>query len=136
MSETNEPRESGRRSWFGGSLRGLGDSALGLLETRLQILSVEWSEERDNLVRMLLIVFVILWSLHLAIVMGLIYLLLSASPENRVMVLGLAALALLLTAVGSGLGLRAWLKRRKPMFATTIAELRKDREWVRGKRSS
>lgn len=136
MSDTKGAGESGRRSWFGGSLRGLGDSALGLLETRLQILSVEWAEERDNLVRMLLIVFVILWSLHLAIVVGLIYLLLSASAENRVMVLGLAALALLLTAVGSGLGLRAWLKRRKPMFATTIAELRKDREWVRGKPSS
>ena len=131
----SEPSESGRRPWFGGSLRNLGDSVVGLLETRLQILSVEWAEERDNLVRMVLIVFVILWSLHLAIVMGLIYLLLAASAENRVMVLGLAALALLLTAVGAGLGLRAWLKRRKPMFATTLAELRKDREWIRGRSS-
>ena len=131
----SEPSESGRRPWFGGSLRTLGDSVVGLLETRLQILSVEWAEERDNLVRMVLIVFVILWSLHLAIVMGLIYLLLAASAENRVMVLGLAALALLLTAVGAGLGLRAWLKRRKPMFATTLAELRKDREWIRGRPS-
>ena len=130
-----ERSESGRRRWFGDSLRNLGDSVVGLLETRLQILSVEWAEERDNLVRMLLVVFVILWSLHLAIVVGLVYLLLASSAENRVMVLGLAALALLLTAVAAGLGLRAWLKRRKPMFATTIAELRKDREWIRGRSS-
>jgi hypothetical protein len=42
----SEPRESGRRPWFGGSLRRFGDSVLGLVETRLQILALEWAEER------------------------------------------------------------------------------------------
>ncbi len=131
----SESKESGRRPWFGGSVRRLGDSLLGLLETRLQILALEWAEERANLVRMMLLLFVILWSLHLAIVFGLLYLLMVVGDENRVTVLGIAALVLLLTAAGTGLGLRAWLKRRPPMFATTISELRKDREWVRGRRS-
>lgn len=125
--------EQGRGRWFGGSLRRLGDSMLGLLETRLQILALEWAEERVNLVRMLLVVFVVLWCLHLAIVLGLVYLLLVVGAEQRVTVLGYAALALLLTAAGAGLGLRHWLKQRRPMFATTIAELRKDREWIRGR---
>lgn len=132
MSETKEP---GRRAWFGGSLRRLGDSVVGLIETRLQILALEWAEERVNLVRMLMVVFVVLWCLHLAIVLGLVYLLMVVGDENRVTVLGLAALALLLTAGGCALGLRAWLKQRRPMFATTIAELRKDREWIRERRS-
>ena len=72
----SEAKESGRRPWFGGSLRRVGDSVLGLVETRLQILALEWAEERMNLsahgaahVRHPLV--------HaLAIVMGLIYLLL------------------------------------------------------------
>ena len=128
-----EPSEHGRSRWFGGSLRRLGDSVVGLLETRLQILGVEWAEERANLVRMLIVVFVLLWCLHLSIVLGLVYLLLVVGAENRVTVLGIAALVLLLTAAGITLGLRAWLKRRKPMFSTTLAELRKDREWIRGR---
>jgi uncharacterized membrane protein YqjE len=127
----SEPTDSGRRRGFGGSLRGLGDSMLSLVETRLAILSVEWAEERSNLVRLLMAVFISLWCLHLAVVVGLVYLLLAASAEHRVTVMGIAALVLLLIAAGTALGLRAWLKRRKPMFSTTINELRKDRDWLR-----
>ena len=129
----SDPKESGRRPWFGGSLRRFGDSVLGLVETRLQILALEWAEERVNLARMALLMFVILWCLHLAIVMGLIYLLLAVGDENRVAVLGIAALVLLSVSAGTALFLRGWLKRRPPVFATTIAELRKDREWIRGR---
>ena len=114
-------------------MRRVGDSVLGLVETRLQILALEWAEERMNLVRMGLLMFVILWCLHLAIVMGLIYLLLVVGDENRVAVLGIAALVLLSASAGTALFLRGWLKRRPPVFATTIAELRKDREWIRGR---
>jgi uncharacterized membrane protein YqjE len=45
--------------------------------------------------------------------------------------MGVGALVLLLAAGGIGLWLRSWLKRRPPMFGTTIAELRKDRDWIR-----
>ncbi len=86
-----------------------------------------------NLARMALLMFVILWCLHLAIVMGLIYLLLVVGDENRVAVLGTAALVLLSVSAGTALFLRGWLKRRPPVFATTLAELRKDREWIRGR---
>ena len=129
MTETSEPR---RRGW-GGSLRRFGDSMLGLIETRLGILSVEWAEERQNLTRLLLAVFTILACLQLAIVTGLVFALLAVSQEHRVAVFGIAALALVLTALGVGLWLRRWLKRRPPMFGTTIGELRKDRDWIRGK---
>jgi uncharacterized membrane protein YqjE len=129
MDDTSEPR---RRGW-GGSLRRFGDSMLGLVETRLAILSLEWAEERQNLTRLLLAVLAILACLQLAIVTGLVFLLLAVGQENRVAVMGIAALVLLLSAAAVGLWLRGWLKRRPPMFATTIEELRKDREWIRGK---
>src|SRR5206468_2081994 len=46
--------------------------------------------------------------------------------------LGLTALALLLGSLGGVVWMRWWLKRRPPMFATTVAELRKDRERLGG----
>ena len=131
MSETSE---SGRDRGWGGSLRRLGDNMLGLVETRMGILSLEWAQERQNLTRLLLWVFAILACLQLGIVMGLVFLVLVVGEEHRVAALGIAAGVLLLAAGGGSLGLRSWLKRRPPMFETTIAELRKDREWIRGRR--
>ena len=130
MDQASEP---GRGGGWGGSLRRFGDSMLGLVQTRIEILSLEWAEERGNLTRLLLTVFAILACLQLAIVTGLLFLLLVVGERNRVAVLGIAALVLLLAAVGGTLWLKAWLKRRQPMFGTTIAELRKDREWIRGR---
>lgn len=128
-----EGSESGRFRGLGGSLRRLGDSLMGLIETRLDILSLEWAEERASLTRLLLVVLAILVCLQLALVFGLLFLLLIVGEEHRVAVLGIAALALVLAAGGGALWLRSWLKRRSPMFETTIAELRKDREWIRGR---
>ncbi|HET9952308.1 MAG TPA: phage holin family protein [Candidatus Eisenbacteria bacterium] len=128
----NEKKESRRAGGLSGSLRRFGDSVLGLFETRVEIFSLEWAEERRNLTRLLLLVFAIVACLQLAIVMGLVFLMLAIGQEYRVAVLGIATLVLLLGVVVGVLWLRAWLKRRPPMFAVTIAELRKDREWIRG----
>ena len=127
----NEASESGGSAGLGGSLRRFGDSMLGLLETRMEILALEWAEERGNLARLLLVVMAILACLQLAIVVGFVFLLLVAGEQHRVAVLGVSALVLLIGAVGGALWLRRWLGRRPPMFRTTIAELRKDRERIR-----
>ncbi len=130
MSASTEHAPGG--GWSG-SLRRFGDSLIALLETRIDILSLEWAEERTNLVRLLLVVFAILGCLHLALVLGLVYVLLVVGEHHRVAVLGGAALVLLAAAAGGGLALRGWLRRRPPMFRTTVAELRKDRDWIRGR---
>jgi uncharacterized membrane protein YqjE len=129
----SDPSRPGRAGGLGVSLGEFGDSLLRLLETRIEILELEWAEERGNLTRLLLAVVGILICLQIAIVVGLVYLLLVVGEQHRVLTLGAVALALLLGAVGGALGLRRWLRRRPPMFRTTIAELRKDREWIRGR---
>lgn len=129
----NEAPEPGRARALGGSLRRFGETLLDLLETRVRILSLDWAEERGGLTRLLFVVLGILACLQLAIVLGLVFVLLAVGEEHRVAVLGIAALALFLAAAGGALGLRRWLKRRRPMFATTLDEIRKDREWIRGK---
>jgi uncharacterized membrane protein YqjE len=54
------------------------------------------------------------------------------APEQRALAVGIASLAMLLGAGGGALWLRAWLKSRPPMFAATVAELRKDRDRLKG----
>jgi uncharacterized membrane protein YqjE len=129
----NEAPETGRVETLGGTLRQFGDSLLGLVQTRLEILALEWAEERGNMTRLLLVVVAILACLQLAIVVGLVFLLLVVAAQHRVAVLGGAALVLLIGAGGGALWLRHWLRHRPPMFRTTVAELRKDREWIRGR---
>lgn len=130
MSETSE---SGRAKGLGGSLRRFGDSVVGLIQARLEIFSLEWAEERGALIRLILVAFAIAACLQLAIVLGLVFLLLAIGPQHRLAVLGIGALVLLLAAVGGAAGIWLWLRRRPPMFHTTIAEFRKDREWIRGR---
>lgn len=127
----SEPTESGRPEPAGASVRQFADSFLGLLQTRIEILALEWSEERANLTRLLLSIVGVLVCLQLALVVGLLFVLLVVSKQHRVAVLGVGALLLLFAAAAIALGLRSWLARRPPMFRTTVEELRKDRESLR-----
>jgi len=141
MSETERatPREgpaageAAPREGWGGSVRQFGDSLIGMIETRFEILALEWAEERGHLTRMLITVLAIVACLQLAIVIGLLFVLLAIGQEHRVAVLGVATLVLVLASGGTALWLKAWLESRPPMFRTTVAELRKDRSWIRGR---
>jgi len=115
-----------------GSVRRLVGGVLHVLETRLEILSTEVGEERYNLTRLALVALVILLCLQFGILLGVLFVVLAVSSEYRVAAIGISALILLLGALAGGLWMRWWLKRRPPMFATTIAELRKDRDRLRG----
>jgi uncharacterized membrane protein YqjE len=126
----NEKPESGLLGGLGDAARQLGESALDLLQTRIEILALDWAEERGNLARLVLVLLSVVACLQLAIVMGLVFLFLVVSEEHRVAVLGSVALVLLVAAAGATLWLRSWLRRREPMFGTTLSELRKDREWL------
>lgn len=122
---------AGLLAGLGDTARDFGESALDLLQTRLELLSLDWAEERSNLARLVLVLLSIVACLQLAIVMGLVFLFLVVSEEHRIAVLGSVALGLLLAAAGATLWLRSWLSKRPPMFDATRSELRKDREWLR-----
>jgi len=126
----NGKPDSGLIGGLADAARQVGVSALDLLQTRVEILALDWAEERGNLARLVLVLLSIVACLQLAIVMGLVFLFLVVSEEHRIAVLGSVALALLLAAAGATLWLRRWLRGRPPMFSTTLSELRKDREWL------
>lgn len=116
-----------------GSLRRLGRTLVRVLATRLEILSTEIAEERLNLTRLTLVALTVLFCVQTGLMLAIVFIVLAVSPDNRLMAIGLTALALLLGALGGVLWMRSWLKSRPPMFAATVAELRKDREHLGGR---
>jgi len=128
-TEAIPPRDEGLE----GSLRRLGRALIRVIATRLEIVSTELADERINLTRLALVAMVILFCVQTGLMLAVVFIVLAVSPGNRLVAIGLASLALLLGALGGMVWLRWWLKNRSPMFASTIAELRKDRERLGGR---
>ena len=124
---------SERHGGLFGSLRRLFDTFLALLWTRLELLSTEVAEERLNLARMVLIALGSLLCLQVGVILAILFVILVVGEHDRLAAIGIAALTLLLAALAGALWLRRWLNTRPPLFAATLAELRKDRERLRGR---
>jgi len=118
------PRDEGLE----GALRRIARALLGAIATRLEILSTELADERVNLTRLALVALTVLFCLQTGLMLAIVFIVLAVSPDNRLLAIGLTALALLLGSLGGVLWMRWWLKHRPPLFAATVAELRKDRE--------
>ena len=126
-----DPRPA-RDEGMTGSVRRLGRTLLRILQTRLEILSTEIADERMNLTRMALVALTVLFCVQTGLMLAIVFIVLAVSPDHRLLAIGVTALALLLAALVGVIWLRVWLKRRPPMFAATVAELRKDRERLGG----
>src|SRR5262249_55518774 len=103
-----------------------------VLVTRFEILGTELAEERVNLTKLALVALTVLFCLQVGLMLAILFFVLVIGSEHRLAAVGIAALLMLLGAAGGVLWMRGWLKARPPMFATTVAELRKDRERLRG----
>ena len=107
-----------------------------LVARKLMVLtrmSSELAEERMRLTRIVMVVLAALFCLQAGILLAVLFAVLAVGQEHVLLAIGIAALLLLLAAAGAGLWLRSWLKSRPPMFETTMAELRKDRDRLAGK---
>jgi len=129
-ADPQAPRSGGEG--LEGSLRRVTQSVAQVLQTRLEILSTEIAEERVNLTRLALGALLVLFCAQAGLLLGVLFIVLAVSNEQRLSAIGFASLGLLLGAAALALALRAWLKRRPPMFGATMTELRKDRERLRG----
>jgi uncharacterized membrane protein YqjE len=107
------------------SLRQLLHSALALAFTRVELLAVEWEEERRRLTSALVLVLMAVTLASMALVMLSLAIVLACPEAQR----GWAALGLALLYAAGTLGLlwrlRRWLRAWQP-FAGTLGELRKD----------
>jgi len=112
-----------------GSLLGrIGRTTVRGLSTRVELLALEWQEERLRLRQMLI------WSVAMLFLLAMAVLLITAAiiflvPEGaRVYVTAGFGLAYLCAAVGAWLGLRSRMKREP--FVDSVEQFKKDRVWL------
>jgi uncharacterized membrane protein YqjE len=116
------------------SLKRLARTAVGIVHTRLELLSLDVEEAKVRFLSILLFGAVAFLCLSLGLVMGAFWLVVAFWDTHRMLVLGL------LTGVFLGGGLLllvlvAWRARRGPrLFSATLGELEKDSEALGGRR--
>jgi len=115
------------------SAKRVGESALALLQNRLQLFAVELQEEKYRAIQALIWLLIALTLIFLGVAMGVGTLAVLVWIQWGVP--GLASLTLLLLAGGAVVLAIMWnrLKSAGTPFSGTIQELKKDGEWLRGK---
>lgn len=127
MSEPGLPAASGLFDSAGRLL----SSLLAVVQTRLELVSVDVSEAQQHLLRLIVASVAALFAVLIAVVLATLVLVMAYWDSQRLLVLGL--LSLVYFGLGSGIALLAVREaRRLPRaFASSIAELAKDRQQLR-----
>lgn len=114
------------------SLKALVLTFVSSLYTRFEIVATEIEEERERLEEMLLIGIAAVFALSVGVLLVSLFIVaVFWDTSYRLLVLGLVTLAYLGTGVGLGLLLRHKVRNKPRLFATTLAELAKDRDTLR-----
>ena len=114
-----------------GDVRGLASTGVRAVRTRLELASIELSEEKAWLVRFVLVAVAALYLVTFGLLLGICALTLWASEENRPAILG--AFTAVFLVVGIGCAVYIWLESRKrhPILQETIAVLKGDEQALR-----
>ena len=114
-----------------GDVRGLASTGVRAVRTRLELASIELSEEKAWLVRFILVAVAALYLITFGLLLGICALTLWASEENRPAILGGFTAAFLV--IGIGCAIYIWLqsRRRHPILQETIAVLKGDEQALR-----
>ena len=112
-------------------VRGLASTGVRAVRTRLELASIELSEEKAWLVRFVLVGVAALYLVTFGLLLGICALTLWASEENRPAILG--GFTAVFLVVGLGCAIYIWLqsRRRHPILQETIAVLKGDEQALR-----
>ena len=114
-----------------GDVRGLASTGVRAVRTRLELASIELSEEKAWLVRFVLVGVAALYLITFGLLLGICALTLWASEENRPAILG--GFTAVFLVIGIGCAIYIWLqsRRRHPILRETIAVLKGDEQALR-----
>ncbi|MEO5676249.1 MAG: phage holin family protein [Usitatibacter sp.] len=121
---------------FVGDIRGIASTGVRAVRTRLELVAIEFKEEKAWVVRFIVVAVAALYLLTFGLLLGIFALVMFASEANRPAILGIAAAVFL--AAGAGGAAYIWLqsKNRHPIFQETIKVLKGDesglQEMLRG----
>jgi uncharacterized membrane protein YqjE len=99
-----------------------------IVQTRVAIVATEFEEERERIRELVMFGFLALFFLSLGLTLVTLFFAMLLWEEHLVFVLGGCALLYLGLGAIAGIVLRRRLKARPRLFASTLAELAKDRD--------
>ncbi|MCL5060206.1 MAG: phage holin family protein, partial [Candidatus Thermoplasmatota archaeon] len=110
------------------SLKTLSASLIGIVHTRLELLSTDIAEEREHLIAFLLLALLALFCLGVGVLLLALMIVVAFWESHRLLALG--GLTGLFLIAGAGM---AWLalhkaRTRPRLFAASLAELSRDRQ--------
>ncbi len=112
------------------SLRKIGDSGVALLQNRLELFGLELQEQKERLVKVILLAIGMLFLGNMAALVVTVTIVVLAGPEARKPVLIILSLLYVLATVAAFFGLRKELNGGPPPLSDTVSELKKDRDWI------
>jgi uncharacterized membrane protein YqjE len=124
--------EAGRAVGVLDSLRKLGSNVLAAVQTRLELVATDIEEERAWIGRITALVALAAFCVALAVNLAVLFLVVLFWDSNRLLAIGVLAGLFGGLALALALAARSAAGRRPRLFSATLAELRKDREDLRG----
>lgn len=111
-------------------VRGVASDAVRIVRTRLELLAIEFQEEKARIVRQVLVASATLFFAFFGMLLALLWLVLALPEDYRHRVLGLLGLLFLASAGGCAW----WLAKNQwqSPFATTISTLTRDETALKG----
>ena len=113
------------------SMRRLLDHALGAFQNRVELLAVEFREEKVNVVELVIFVAAALFFAMMTVIVLTATVILLFSAEHRIYAAGGFCVVYLIGAICSFVVLKGRLKQTGVPFSDSINELKKDREWLK-----
>jgi uncharacterized membrane protein YqjE len=110
------------------SLKTLSVSLVGIVHTRLELLSNDVAEEREQLTTFLVLVMVALGCLGVGVVLLAMLIVVAFWESNRLLALGGLIGFFLIAGVGSGWYAMHRVRTKPRLFEASLAELSKDRQ--------
>jgi len=118
---------AGRGPGLLASLPRLLATMIEILQTRVEIVANEFEEERERIRELVVFGFLAVFFVSLGLVLLTLFVVILLWDTHRVYAVGGFALLYLGLGIMAGVNVRRRLKARPRLFATTLAELSKDR---------
>ncbi|MXN78728.1 hypothetical protein GR157_28850 [Burkholderia sp. 4701] len=116
-----------------GPLRRLAGSAIGLLQTRLELAGIELAEEKERLMGVLFLGVAAMMLATMALISLTVLVAIAFWDSYRLQSLAVITALYAFAGIACALKARASLRDAPIVFEATLAELEKDRELFRGK---
>ena len=110
------------------SLRNLAATLVAVLQTRLELLILEFEEERVRLGRLLALAIVAVFFLSLAVLMFTMFVVVLFWDSYRLPAIGMLAAIYLVVGGAAAVAARRQAAMRSRLFSSSLAELVKDRQ--------